>query len=324
MVVEFHSENDLKLKKASSMITKDYTDITGLDDLKSRSALIQGLCYPGMEDSCQCEDPMIGKGREGQRHWLKTVHENKDAVSTIKDGADVIFYGDSITEGWKGTSYGFPNGRKEDNYAVFKSLFTSEGGGKFDGIPMGISGDRSPDLLWRITQGGELPKSLNVPVIWLLIGTNDMGWAWCSPEVTLVGILRVVEELLVQKPGSTIVVNGLLPRSFDQKRGYLMRSTTKGGILSKLGRTIGLGKKKDPPLWEDIQAINAQLEEYSGKRDNVEYFDSSDIFIKDMLVKEKDLRIDVNLMNDYLHPSALGYKLWGDQIVRKLEKLLST
>ncbi len=42
---------------------------------------------------------MVGKGRQGQRHWSKASHENKDSISTIKDGADVVFYGDSITEG---------------------------------------------------------------------------------------------------------------------------------------------------------------------------------------------------------------------------------
>ncbi len=95
-----------------------------------------------MESSCQCEDPMIGVGRQGQRHWLKTKNENSDGVLSVKDDIDVIFYGDSITEGWKGTSYGFPNGRKSQNLAVFESLFTAEGGGKFSGLPLGISGDR--------------------------------------------------------------------------------------------------------------------------------------------------------------------------------------
>ena len=99
-----------------------------------------------MEASCQCENPMIGKGRQGQRHWLKTSHENSDSIISLKDDeVDVIFYGDSITEGWKGTSYGFLNGRKKDNLQVFQSLFTTDGGGKFHGIPMGISGDRVSD-----------------------------------------------------------------------------------------------------------------------------------------------------------------------------------
>lgn len=140
-----------------------------------------------------------------------------------------------------------------------------------------------------------------------------MGWAWCSPEVTLVGILRVVEELRSKRPGSQIVINGLLPRSFDAKTGYVMK-------------TMEIQNKKPPPLWKDIQAINNQLEEYTRTRDNIHFFDATDIFLvngDDMdLVKEKDLRIDQNLMKDFLHPSHIGYKLWGDQIVKKLEELI--
>jgi hypothetical protein len=40
-----------------------------------------------------------------------------------------------------GTSFGFPNGRKEKNEEVFKSLFTLDGGGKHNGVTLGISGD---------------------------------------------------------------------------------------------------------------------------------------------------------------------------------------
>ncbi len=95
-----------------------------------------------MQESCQCKDPMIGTGRQGQKHWLKTSHFNSDSVISVKDSADVIFYGDSITEGWKETSYGFYNGRKKGNLAIFNSLFNTGEGGKYEGIPMGISGDR--------------------------------------------------------------------------------------------------------------------------------------------------------------------------------------
>ena len=94
-----------------------------------------------MENECQCKNPMIGKGRQGQRHWLKTSRENSDSIATIKD-TDVVFYGDSITEGWKGTSYGFDNGRKAGNIQVFESLFSTKRGGKYEGVAMGISGDR--------------------------------------------------------------------------------------------------------------------------------------------------------------------------------------
>ena len=93
-----------------------------------------------------------------------------------------------------------------------------------------------------------------------------MGWAWCKPEVALIGILRVVEELRTKKPGSHIVINGLLPRSFDVKKGMVQKSETRGW--------------KRPALWKAIQDINHQLEEYSATRDNVEYFDVGDLFFK--------------------------------------------
>jgi hypothetical protein len=83
---------------------------------------------------------MEPKDRQGRRHWLKTSHENKDKAAETED-LDVVFYGDSITEGWMGTSFGFPNGRKEKNEEVFKSLFTLDGGGKHNGVTLGISGD---------------------------------------------------------------------------------------------------------------------------------------------------------------------------------------
>jgi len=96
---------------------------------------------PGMEASCMCSDPTVALDRQGRRHWLKASHENKDKALAINNDVDVVFYGDSITEGWMGTSFGFPNGRKEQNEEVFNSLFTLENGGKYKGIALGISGD---------------------------------------------------------------------------------------------------------------------------------------------------------------------------------------
>ena len=84
---------------------------------------------------------MVGLSKEGKRHWLKTAHENKDKVLDIREDLDVVFYGDSITEGWMGTSLGFPNGRKDKNEQVFNSLFALEHGGKYKGMALGISGD---------------------------------------------------------------------------------------------------------------------------------------------------------------------------------------
>lgn len=127
------------------------------------------------------------------------------------------------------------------------------------------------------------------------------------------GIIRVVEELLLQKPGSIIVLNGLLPRSYIGRNGFLIE----GSQTSPTKYTI----KNPPMLWRDIQAINRQLEAYSKKRDNLVFVDFTDLFLVDPTAPDDKLQIDVNLMGDYLHPSALGYKLWGDEIVKTLKTL---
>ena len=149
---------------------------------------------------------------------------------------------------------------------------------------------------------------MNPKVFWLLIGTNDFGVSWCSPEATLLGILRVVEEICLQRPGAIVVVNGLLPRSFDMKKGFLHHSNRKG--------------KQLPPLWNAIKEVNEKLKAYCETQEGLVYVDSTDLFLVDPSVPEKTLQIDQALMNDFLHPSYIGYRVWGDSIIEKLDELI--
>lgn len=171
---------------------------------------------------------------------------------------------------------------------------------------------QSPNLLWRI-QNGELPDDLQPSFIWVLIGTNDLGNTWCSAEMVLIGIIRVVEELRIRKPAATIIVNGILPRTYN-RNGYVGR-----------GRSRKWWKKKSPPampsMWDDIEAINEELKSYASSRAKVEYFETQSFFV-DNTASEENLQIDGKLMPDYLHPSAEGYQLWGQEIVDKLKTIL--
>jgi lysophospholipase L1-like esterase len=234
---------------------------------------------------------------------------NVDAANGKTD-IDVLLLGDSITEGWHGTSRGHEIARAGGAQDIFAKYFDGAGiDAKYEGLALGISGDSSPNLLWRL-QNGELPDKLNPKIIWLLIGTNDFGNTWCSPELVLIGILRVVEELRLRKPEAIIVVNGLLPRSYHRK-GYVMR-----------GRTSLFGRKpKLPSLWRDIVAVNDEIRQYSVLRDKVEYFET-DLFFVNKDVPREELRINSQLMPDRLHPSVEGYDLWGEQIVAALDKLI--
>jgi hypothetical protein len=56
-----------------------------------------------------------------------------------------------------------------------------------------------------------MPLALNPKIWWLELGLNDLGRTQCSEEVVVLGILRVVEEILQQKPDAKIVINSLFP-----------------------------------------------------------------------------------------------------------------
>jgi len=59
---------------------------------------------------------------------------NVDAIQS-KDGVDVVFLGDSITEGWTGHFYNRPDPRVEGALAVFQRYFSRDDGGKYEGLP---------------------------------------------------------------------------------------------------------------------------------------------------------------------------------------------
>ena len=54
---------------------------------------------------------------------------------------DVVFYGDSITEGWMGTSFGKPGRVSVGSKEVFENLFSTDYGAHYDGLALGIAGD---------------------------------------------------------------------------------------------------------------------------------------------------------------------------------------
>lgn len=94
-----------------------------------------------MEHACDCPDPLTPTDRSARRHWEQIARDNRERAVANKGNLDVVFYGDSITEGWLGTSLGLPHGKKKHNQQVFKSKFTVDGGGKYNALALGISGD---------------------------------------------------------------------------------------------------------------------------------------------------------------------------------------
>jgi lysophospholipase L1-like esterase len=136
-----------------------------------------------------------------------------------------------------------------------------------------------------------------------MIGTNDIGNTFCSPEMVVVGILRVVEEILSRRPNSHVVLNGLLPRTFNQD-----------GFVAK-------GGKLKPSIWNEIKTINRELKQYATYREKVSFFDTKAFFV-DPVALDNELQIDKELMGDFLHPTAEGYQLWGREISETLLQII--
>jgi len=259
------------------------------------------------DNFCGCVNPLEPHDKHTFEWWNKSMDFNLELIQNATSDLDVVILGDSITEQWNGRK----NGTQKDDLIEIKKkfdgFFHKEQGGKVDGLALGIAGDASSNLLYRL-KNGEMPKSLNPKVWWLLIGTNDISDLECVEEIIELGIIRVVEEILYQKPNSTVVINGILPRT-DSKDGYLITSNDKESNNEE---------EASFDLWPSIEVINKKLQHFAAKIDNVKYVDSSDLFLGHLgndFYKGQEKVVMKGLMEDYFHPSAPGYELWGKYIV---------
>ncbi len=113
----------------------------------------------------------------------------------------LLFVGDSITASWMRTG----PGPRLDLRAVWDRFY-----GDRQAFDIGIGGDRTENVLWRLQQGEV--DGLNPRLTVLMIGTNNIGWHQTAPQVEQ-GIDRVVQELHARMPQSHILVLGILPRT---------------------------------------------------------------------------------------------------------------
>ena len=273
--------------------------------------LALGLSTPALvaQEPAQDNPAARNENRDLPRHkeFLKRIEASKGE-------GDVIFLGDSITHGWETP--------RDDNKA-WKQHF-----GSFKPVNLGIGGDRTGHVLWRITEGHELDK-LNPKAAVIMIGTNNTGRD--SAEQIAGGIKAIVEELKRQKPNIKILLLGVFPRgnrndavmNLDQIKESinpineelkketpdLKRLTTLMGNLKQVVPAIPAAKlnKKIP----QINAIIAKLD------------DGKTVFYKDITNEflDKNGGLSSDIMPDYLHPNAKGYEIWGKAIKADVEKL---
>jgi len=258
---------------------------------------------------CTCTDPTVPIAGT-RRRWMDFHQTLVDqATSTSTTNLDVLFLGDSIMERWRGSM--FAGKTAAPAYAqVFRQYFSKPQGesgtnhNTLQGAAFGGSGDTSVELLYHV-QNGVLQDHVQPRAIVVLIGTNDVGRVGCSPRHTLVGILHVARYLQQQRPHAQLILHGMLPRNEEYGDGNF---------------TVGL-------KWQHLQWINTQLQHYCattkrrGAANAWHYIENGNMFFTDD--NNEKTTINATLMEDALHPSLEGYRLWGARLLTQIQDILN-
>ena len=297
-------------------------------------------------------DPIVPVANGGQ--W----RELADALAAEASNAttELVLVGDSITEAWRGTSFGAARAE----YASAPEILARRLG-EYSPLPLAIAGDTTGNVLWRLRNGGfPTPKreaggvGSSPAYAVLLIGTNDLSrsifarrssldagdglkkpspacvsdddvatlFAEGVPE-TVAGILAVVEALVELAPETKIVVLGITPRGErvgSTKVSYLQPSVWSAAIDATnavVERVLENGKRKGSGKGSGP---------FGGSRRyrNVVFQPCAEPFlVRDAAGGGK--RVDERLMRDGLHPNgAGGFDALGECVVDGVEKAKRT
>lgn len=120
--------------------------------------------------------------------WHQLFEEDKQIAQ--KGNVDLLFIGDSITQGWHPELW-------ETYFAPYKAA------------NFGVGGDQTGNLLWRLENGGI--ENISPKVVVVMIGVNNYGLNSDTPEDVFEGVAAVVAKLRHSFPQAKILVNGILP-----------------------------------------------------------------------------------------------------------------
>lgn len=142
------------------------------------------------------EEPTAPIPRTIEYEWMSVADWNArhaaDVAIAQRGGVDVLFVGDSITQGCEGQP-------------AWEQAFAGIRTANF-----GIGGDKTQNVLWRLDHGAT--GVLEPKVVVLLIGTNNLGGDEGRPEDVVRGIGAVAAKLRAAFPEAKLLVLGVFPR----------------------------------------------------------------------------------------------------------------
>jgi lysophospholipase L1-like esterase len=190
--------------------------------------------------------------------------------------AQIVFIGASIVQFFAGepdTGGGAQN-RGKDTWDLYY--------GADHAINLGISGDRTQNMLWRLDHGAL--GNCHPKVAVLNCGNNNIGSN--TPDEITAGVEAVCERVQTLSPGTKVLLTAIFPHGSADSQ------------------------------WRGPAAqINASLAKWAPKH-NVDLVDINYAFIK----PNGDLPTAV--MPDLLHPSSFGYRKWAMAMEPELARLM--
>jgi beta-glucosidase len=199
--------------------------------------------------------------------WKKR-HESFNA-RVAKGKVDLLMIGDSITHGWESS------GKK-----VWEKYYSRR-----NAVNLGISGDRTQHVLWRLENGNIKGVSPKLAVI--MIGTNNA--ASNSAKEIYEGVAAIVAKLQKELPEMKILVLAIFPRGINDDDARRKNNMAANKMIAKL---------------------------HNGKK--VSFLDINAAF----LAKDAKRTLTKEVMPDRLHPREKGYGIWAKAMESKIIELM--
>lgn len=250
-------------------LKSDPNEMTSVHDDPAYAMIFAGMKQrlEDLRDHYEVNSAAIPATRGNEKRWRERDQKLIKNARTMND-VKLAFLGDSITQGWEG------GGREVwDQYYADRNA-----------INLGIGGDRTEHIIWRLTHGG-LGK-ISPGVVVLMIGTNNTGHFMQEPAQVAEGVEEILAILRTRLPSTKVVLQAIFPRGetkFDEKR------------LNNI-------------------AINDRLARMADG-DQVIFLEIGDRFL------ESDGSIDKKIMGDFLHLSPAGYQIWAEALEPTLKEL---
>lgn len=200
-----------------------------------------------------------------QSSWLQQHEDSRKAAAELKP--ELVLLGDSITQGWGGPGR-FVYQISRDAYQRHLAPFRT--------VNMGISGERTQHLLWRLDHGAL--DQCQAKTVGVLIGVNNLGSD--SPSAIIKGVAEVITRIKRKMPRAKIILHALFP----------------------------VGRLPSDPRRALVSEVNRGLKNLSAKR-RLEWLD-----LTPDLLNADGSTWEGRMAGDSLHLGPEGYEIWGQRL----------